>query len=239
MIWRFIDTDLAHPYYVTAADEAILEAFRKNMVPPTVHFYRRKPPGVSVGRTKRIEEDINLDKCEKYGVEIVRRKSGGGTIFTDEGCLIYSITFSPETKPYDPLKIFSKVCSSIINALANFGIDAEYKAPNDILVNGKKISGSAQVKKGDFVLIHGTILVSTNLNMMREVLKKQKPVSTLEIENKGKIPYIFQIKKALVEEFEKTFNVKLKKSNFTEYEKKLIKKLVEERYSRDEWNFKI
>ena len=74
---------------------------------------------------------------------------------------------------------------------------------------------------------------------MREVLKKQKPVSTLKIENRGEIPSIVQIKKALIEEFGKTFNVKLKKSEFTEYEKKLIEKLVEEKYSRDEWNFKI
>jgi len=85
MIWRLIDTDLAPPYYVTAADEAILEAFRKNIIPPTIHFYRRKPAGVSVGRTKKIEKDVNIKKCGKYGVKVVRRKSGGGTIYTDEG----------------------------------------------------------------------------------------------------------------------------------------------------------
>ena len=142
MIWRLIDTDLAHPYYVTAADEAILEAFRKNIIPPTIHFYRRKPAGVSVGRTKKIEKDVNIKKCEKYGVKVVRRKSGGGTIYTDEGCLIYSITFSPGLETYDPLKIFQKTCSSIICALQRFHINAEYKTPNDILVNGKKNAGS-------------------------------------------------------------------------------------------------
>ncbi|MCD6109115.1 MAG: lipoate--protein ligase family protein [Thermoplasmata archaeon] len=239
MIWRLIDTDLAHPYYVTAADEAILEAFRKNIIPPTIHFYRRKPAGVSVGRTKKIEGDVNIKKCEKYGVKVVRRKSGGGTIYTDEGCLIYSITFSPGLETYDPLKIFQKTCSSIICALQRFHINAEYKTPNDILVNGKKISGSAQVRKGDSVLIHGTILVSTNLDVMREVLKKHKPVSTLEIESKGELPLIGEIKKALADEFGKTFGVRLEKNDFTKYEKKLIEKLVQERYGRDEWNFKI
>jgi lipoate-protein ligase A len=240
MIWRLIDTDLADPYYVTAADEAILEAYKRNLVPPTLHFYRRKPPGVSIGRSKKIDEDVSVEKCKKYGVKIVRRISGGGTIFTDEGCLIYSMVDSLTEKTYKPEKIFQEVCSSIINALSTFDIKASFKPPNDVLVNNKKISGSAQVRKNKFILIHGTMLVYTNLNIMRDVLKNPKieNVSTLEIEQKSNIPSISQIKQALIKEFEKTFDIKLKKDNFTRYEKDLIKILIEEKYSKDEWNFK-
>ena len=84
--WRLIDTDLAHPYYVTAADDAISQAVSEGKVPDTLHFYRRHPPGVSVGRMQSVK-DIDLEECGKRGIVIVRRRSGGGTIYT---CLLYT-----------------------------------------------------------------------------------------------------------------------------------------------------
>ena len=56
--------------------------------PDTLHFYRRDPPGVSVGYFKKVEEDVDLEKCRERGVVVVRRTSGGGTIFTDSNQLI-------------------------------------------------------------------------------------------------------------------------------------------------------
>ena len=68
---RLIDTDIADPYYVTAADEAIVHARKENKVCNTLHFYRRNPAAVSVGRSRKLHDDINVDECLKNNVKIV------------------------------------------------------------------------------------------------------------------------------------------------------------------------
>jgi len=74
---------MGHPFYVTALDEAIADARKNNVVPDTLHFYRREPPGISVGYFQTVK-DIDLELCRKHNVVVVRRTSGGGTIYTDK-----------------------------------------------------------------------------------------------------------------------------------------------------------
>ncbi len=240
MKWRLIDTDLADPYYVTAADEVILQTVKDKKILNTLHFYRRNPPGISVGRSRIVDDDVDVCACHNNGVKIVRRASGGGTIFTDEGCLIYALTLRDFDKTdYAPIKTFQKVCSVIINTLNDFGIDAEYKSPNDVLLNKKKISGSAQIKKGNTLLVHGTILIYTDLELMRRVLKNvnSEYVSTISDEC-DTMPSVSDVKEKLKHEFECAFNVSIEPSSFTFGEQKLINRLVDEKYGKDEWNFR-
>ena len=237
MGWRLIDTDIADPYYVTAADDAIAQARKQDKVPNTLHFYRRHLPCISVGRSRKIEEDIDLKLCRKHNVKIVRRTTGGGTIYTDKGCLIYGLIF--RNKGDTSLETtFKNICSSVVSALERFNIHTTYKKPNDILLHGKKISGSAQVKKDNITLIHGTLLVDTNLELMNNVLKNSKntQVSTLARESTN-TPPIKDLKEALKIEFEKHFNSKIKKGNFTSHEQYSIEKLINERYTNDKWTF--
>ena len=110
MGWRFIDTDITDPYYVTAADEAIALARKEKKVSNTLHFYRRKPAAISVGRSRKIHDDVNVDECLKNNVKIVRRTTGGGTIFTDKDCLIYSLVFDKkETALHSSQQIFENI----------------------------------------------------------------------------------------------------------------------------------
>ena len=236
MNWRLIDTDIADPYYVTAVDDAIAQARKVNNVPNTLHFYRRHPSCVSVGRSQKIEEDVELDNCKKYNVKVVRRTTGGGTIYTDKGCLIYGLIF--ENKISKSLgATFQNICASIVSALGTFDIHATCKKPNDILLYDKKISGSAQVKKDNITLIHGTILIDTDLEMMNNVLKsKNTKVTTLSRECKN-TPSVKEVKKALKNEFENYFGSEMIKGSFTSYESRLITKLMSERYKNDKWNF--
>ncbi len=239
MGWRLIDTDIADPFYVTAADEAISQARKENKVENTLHFYRRNPAAVSVGRSRKIHDDINLDECSKNNVKIVRRTTGGGTIYTDKQCLIYSLVFDKESEELKlSQEIFENVCKSIANTLEKFNINTVYKPPNDILLNGKKISGSAQIKKDNVVLIHGTLLIDTNLELMNTVLKKPKntKVSTVRREI-GYAPFMKDIKEGLKKEFEMYFNINIEKTTFSAYENNLIDKLLKERYLNDTWNF--
>ena len=239
MGWRLIDTGITDPYYVTAADEAISLARKEKKVANSLHFYIRNPAAVSVGRSKKIQDDVNVDECIKNNVKIVRRTTGGGTIFADKDCLIYSLVFNrKEAALSSSQEIFENICHSIVAAFKKCDIDTVYKPPNDILLNGRKISGSAQILKDDIVLIHGTILIDTNLELMNKVLKQQRQtyVSTIFRET-NQILSMNDVKEALKKEFEETFNTEIEKTNLSTYETELIKKLLKERYRNDAWNY--
>ena len=239
MGWRFIDTKITDPYYVTAVDEAISLARKEKKVINTLHFYRRHPAAVSVGRSKKIQDDINVDECQKNNVKIVRRTTGGGTIFTDKDCLIYSLVFDKESlASSSPQEIFEYICNSLVSGLKKCEIDTVYKPPNDLLLNGKKISGSAQILKENIVLIHGTILIDTDLELMNNVLKQPKNdyVSTICRETNQMLT-IDNVKEILKKEFEETFDTGFEKTELSTYETDLIKKLLKERYHNDTWNY--
>jgi len=239
MGWRLIDTDVADPYYVTAADDALAQTRKEHKSPNTLHFYRRHPPAVSVGRSRKIHEDINVEACRKNKVHIVRRTTGGGTIYTDKGCLIYSVVFDKnDIGLRSSQEIFENICQSIVHTLEKFDIHTIYKPPNDILLHGKKISGSAQIAKDNVVLIHGTILLHTNLEVLNTVLKvpSNNKVTTIQSECSD-VPSINELKETLKNEFEKEFGDTLEKKPFTRYETQVIEKLLTEKYRNDTWNF--
>lgn len=236
MRFRLIDTDLAHPYYVTAADEAISTARKLGIVPNTVHLYRRDPPAVSMGRFRSVKE-INVERCKKEGIVIVRRVSGGGNIFTDKGCLIYSL-ICKDFFADKPESVFEKVCCAICRTIESFGLKAVYKKPNDVLVNGKKVSGSAILKKADVTLVHGTIIVSGKVSLAKEVLPRGKVEITSLSKEACKEIDVEKVKEKLLEIFKKDFDIEIEKGSLTNFEKNLIQYLIEKKFSRDEWNLR-
>ena len=165
--------------------------------------------------------------------------TGGGTIFTDKNQLIFSI-ISKHQLGNGVENTFKMVCNGIIEMLKKFDIQAEYKPPNDILLNGKKISGSAQTLKKDVVLLHGTILLATDLELMQKVLKSLdlNYVSTIQEELVNNIPSIDDVKKELINTFEDLFKVKINHEKLSFSEIEMIDELEREKYSIEEWNFK-
>jgi len=239
MGWRQLDSNISDPFYVTALDEAISIARKDDKVDNTLHFYRRNTSTISVGRSRKIDDDIDIDICKKNNVKIVRRTTGGGSIYTDKGCLIYSLIFDKNSLRFSsPLDIFESICNCLVSAFKKIDIITWYKQPNDILLNEKKISGSAQILKEDIILIHGTVLVDTNIDLMNKVLKQSKQgyVSTIYRETKKNISFTM-LKNFLKKEFEVTFDTGFEKTDITEYEENLVEKLLDERYHNDSWNY--
>jgi lipoate-protein ligase A len=113
-----------------------------------------------------------------------------------------------------------------------------FKPPNDVLVHGKKISGSAQRHQKNIVLIHGTILVSTNLDLMQQVLvnTNKKTVTTLEKELHNP-PTMKEVKHQLITEFEDEFQTQFKTGTFTPDEYDIITHLIKNRYSQENWTY--
>ena len=167
-------------------------------------IYTRDRPTVSLGRFNRAEECVNTDFAEKNGITIVRRKSGGSAIYSDSGQLVFSMIL-PRSEFDSKMDSYKIACNCLIRTLAHLGITAEFKPRNDVLVNGKKISGCAQFRDRDTLLHHGTLILSLDSEMMDGVLRPVKerkyPGMTSVEEVLGKIPE----RKKIIEAFEKGF----------------------------------
>lgn len=129
------------------------------------------PPTVICGRNQSVENEVNLKFCTKEGIQVVRRKSGGGCVYADEGNIMISyIAPAYDTAP----ATFSRYLSMIVRALASVGVKAEATAHNDILIGGRKVSGNAfyycQGKGGRHSIVHGTLLHSTDLARMEQAI---------------------------------------------------------------------
>lgn len=237
-VWRVIDTDLANPYFVTAADEALAVSCGKFDAKPTLHFYRRKTPAISVGYFRKVHEDVEIEKCNELGIKIVRRGSGGGSIYTDENQLIFGLITKSRIGS-DVEDSFEIICNCLTDALNKINIHAKFKPPNDILINGKKISGSAQVKKRKAYIHHSTIILASDENIINQVLINHKTGYTTSIKHEfGWIPDITILKKSIISAFQDKFNVELKMGEFSKLEKSLIQDLLANKYTTNSWNFK-
>ena len=179
MTWRFLDFQRYNAFKNMAIDEAIFRETIKNKKPPTIRFYGWKPAAVSIGYFQNIEEEINLEKCRAAGVDIVRRLSGGKAVFHSAE-VTYSVIAcnKEESFPADISGTYKIISKCLARGLADLGIetvlaetgrtlhDADFKAccfsmpsRNELLVSGRKICGSAQIRASGGFLQHGSILM--------------------------------------------------------------------------------
>lgn len=251
--WRLLDTGLRDAFYNMALDEAIAIARSKKIVPNTLRFFRWEPSAVSIGYFQSMEEEVDIEACDRLGVDYVRRRTGGGAVYHDrDGELTYSLIIN-EDHPLisrDFQKTYETLCSGIIRGLRILGVPAEFKPINDIVVGGKKISGNAQTRSMNVVHQHGTILRDVNPSLMFTVLKvpsekiRDKMIKSVKervtsIKNYLRREVSFEdLKNALVRGFEETFNIKLVLGEITDFEERTAIKLKMEKYSTKEWNFK-
>ena len=119
-------------------------------------------PTVMIGRHQITDVEIDKVFIKKHDIQIVRRNSGGGAVYTDPNCLQFSFITSNKSHS----DIFRGKVNNIVNAIRKLGIDAEFTGRNDILANGKKFSGNAEYIYKDRMVMHGTILFKTNLDNM-------------------------------------------------------------------------
>lgn len=244
--WRLIKTIETKGAMQMAIDEAILIHRIKNKVPNTLRFFTWKPKCLTIGYFQDINKEVNIEHAKKLNVDIVRRYTGGGAVFHDEE-LTYSLAISETDASRDIIESYKKICNAIINGLDAIGIQSEFKPINDITVNNKKISGNAQTRKQGIVLQHGTILIDVNVKKMFSLLKvpnekiKDKMIKTVEEritclkQELNKQITLDDLKCAITQSFEKTFNIKLIESKLTQEELNLAKKLYKEKYSTKQW----
>jgi len=171
MKWRVVDLETHEAYINMALDEAISEGVRSGSSLPTIRFYNWKPSAVSIGYFQGIRDEVNLEVCRELGVDCIRRWTGGGAVYHDfEGEITYSVIAPASIFPKNIIESYRLICGWVVKGLESLGIEAEFKPINDILVKNKKISGSAQTRRGGILLQHGTLLYGLDLKTMFSVL---------------------------------------------------------------------
>jgi len=241
MFWRLVDTDLAEPAYTAACDEAIVRARQKNLVPNTLHLYRRDRPTISLGYFEKVEETVDLEAAKRNGVQLVRRFSGGSAIYTDQAQIIYSVVVKRDRFPSDPNEVYRTICSGIIKGLEELGLEAEFKPINDVQIDGRKISGSAQKIEKDVLIQHGTIIMDCDFDLMFEVLRTgEKKIRTRE--EMTSLTHELErdlepeeVKKALIKGFEEALGIRIRRGPLTHFENEMIEELVDTKYGTEEF----
>jgi len=247
--WRLLLTGYNTASVNMAIDRAVLVANSEGKVPPTVRFYGWSPPAISIGYFQSLEEEVDLDSCKRFGVDYVRRITGGGAVFHDAE-LTYSIVIS-ESHPSIPKNImesYGRICGALIKGLKNLGIESEYIPINDIVSGGRKISGNAQTRKSRTVLQHGTILMDVDVDKMFSLLKvpdekiKDKLIADVKqrvISVKHLLGEDIDFEKtavAMKTGFEEEFDVELVEGSLAEDEVELSKKFEKECFGARDWN---
>jgi len=250
--WRVMGLDINDAYMNMAVDEAICRLRSQGRSPNTIRLYRWKPSAVSIGYFQILEQEADVDACERLGVDIVRRMTGGGAVYHSyEGEVTYSAIVNQDHPkiPHDILKSYELICNGIVLALKDLGVNAEFRPINDIDVNGKKISGNAQTRRWNVVVQHGTILLDTDIRTMFTVLKVSKEkisdkliksaeerVTTIRRELGRKVTFK-EAAEALKAAFPKALDVKLVEGELSREEMELASRLRREKYSTKEWIF--
>ncbi len=246
MKWRLIDFQKRDAFMNMALDESVSESVSGQRSPPTIRFYGWRPSAISIGRFQSMEEEVDIKKCEETGVDTVRRRTGGGAVYHDTGGEItYSVIAPEHLFPKDINATYRKICGWVIDALQELGLEGEFQPVNDILVNGKKVSGSAQTRRNGVVLQHGTVLWEVNPRRMFSLLRvgrekiSDKMISRFEervtsVKEEGDISW-----PDLLLALEKSFSdgKEWGRGRFSREELGRAQTLAEERYATREWNF--
>ena len=151
-----------------------MEEFVAREIEGEAFFVWRVEPTVIYGRNQVLENEVNLEYCREHGVDIVRRKSGGGCVYSDLGNIMVSYV----SRRGDVSEVFDRYMTALTEALRALGVPAEKSGRNDILVEGRKVSGNAFHQLPDRSIVHGTLLYSTDLEALTEAIRP--PVEKLQ-----------------------------------------------------------
>jgi lipoate-protein ligase A len=252
--WRLIPTETHNAFMNMAIDEAILQSRLENLTPNTIRLYKWQPSAVSIGKNQNPNETIYIESCRKIGVDIVRRNSGGGTVFHDQqGELTYCVTAQiHDFNVVDITEIYTRIYAAIADALRLVGIPADFNTgdqkncPN-LTVRTRKISGSAQIVKRNIIQQHGTLLLKVDLPLMFQLLRikgvncdlatqiAQRKITSIQNEL-GHTITAETVANALRQGFKAILKINLKPSEITMYEQALANKLYKSKYATEKWN---
>ena len=251
--WRFLPLEVNNGFWNMALDEAILQCIIDKKSPNTLRFYKWKPSTASIGRNQSLSAEINLNFAQNKKFNVVRRITGGGAVFHDENreitySIICPIKFLEDLGARKVIEQFEFITQGIITGLNIYGLKTEKGLVHcpALLIDGKKFSGNAQVRKRGYVLQHGTILLDIDPDLMYSVLKtpenveKKRMVKSVRAKCIGIRDQITNFSEdklvnSLKQGFETVLGIYLEEGILYNREIKLAKNYLKNRYSNLEW----
>jgi len=272
--WYFIDSKENSPAYNMALDEKLMEWHRNKELPPIIRFYGWAPATLSVGYFQQIEKEIDLKAVNSYQLGFVRRATGGrGVLHDDE--LTYSVVVSEDhpAMPETVTEAYRVISEGLLEGFRNLGLQAEFSIPRsfeekenlknprssvcfdapswyELVVEGRKLAGSAQTRQKGIILQHGSIILSIDEEKLfdlfifpNEKVRRRmqqgfhkKAVAMNDILDKT--VSLDQVKLAFKKGFETGLNIQLKSYVLTEEQESQVYQLMEDKYNQDFWNYK-
>jgi lipoate-protein ligase A len=265
--WRLILSPAASGAWNMALDEALLDSAIAGTTPPTLRLYAWSPPCLSIGYAQPIEQ-VNRDRLKAFGWDLVRRPTGGRAILhTDE--LTYSILLPAKDINTDGsvLSTYKYLSAGLIAALKLLGLTVNvqpeqqlteeqrkdpvcFEVPSsyEILIEGRKLIGSAQVRRRGAILQHGTLPLEGDITRICQILsyrssaardqaiqRLRSRATTLAEISPQKISWD-RAAEAMIEGFSQTFGISLERQDPTAQELSTARRLQGEQYQRDHWN---
>jgi lipoate-protein ligase A len=218
--FRVIDTGVLDGRLNIAFDQALIDLRREGVIPDTIRFLQFRPSAL-IGRHQALARELHLDYCFANGIQTVRRITGGGALFMDQGQLGFELVFHRKTLGIGSLSDLAQaMCEAAAAGLKRLGVPAQYRPRNDIEVDGRKISGTGGFFDGDTIFYQGTLLIDLSvekmlaaLNVPREKLIKRDldsaaaRIVTLREVLGGRTPSMADIKAALLEGFSERLKI--------------------------------
>ncbi|MDH9159987.1 MULTISPECIES: lipoate--protein ligase family protein [Staphylococcus] len=271
--WNFINTGSNDPYYNMAMDEALLNFVSRGEIDPVIRFYTWNPATLSVGYFQRLTKEIDIEKVKEKGYGMVRRQTGGRGVLHDKE-LTYSVIV-PESHPDMPSTVteaYRVISEGLLEGFKLLGFDTYFAIPRskeerdklkqprsavcfdapswyELVVEGRKIAGSAQVRQKGVILQHGSLLQDVDVDDLFDMFKfkndrlkdkmkqafVEKAVAINDISNRHIT--IEDMEVAFEEGFRKGLNIDFKPLELTQQQQNEIKELTE-KYKADEWNYR-
>jgi len=236
----FIRRPQTNPYFNLAAEEFLLKSSNEDVL-----MLWQNEPSVVVGKHQNVMAEVNMDFVHENNIPVIRRISGGGTVYHDMGNI--NLTLIQTMGKQENLIDFRKFTQPVIDFLRQFGLEAYFAGKNNLLVNGKKFSGNSAHVFKNRVMHHGTFLYHTDLDKLEKVILRgnshitDKAIKSIRatvgnisdyLENSLTTEaFIQQFALFLKDYYHISTTVDLKPE-----EQQSIEKLVEEKYSRWAWN---
>lgn len=269
-VWRLLISAPSSGSWNMAVDEGILESYSPGTSVPTIRFFFWEPPCLSLG-VSQPSGNLDIHEIESRNWGLVRRPTGGRAILhTDE--LTYSV-IAPVNEPRvhgSIMESYQSISSILVDALQSLGVNAcadmtypdsrtanlkpvcfETPSNYEITVDGKKLLGSAQMRKGGMLLQHGSLPLSGDLTRINSCFLWDSP-SKRELADErilsraatfgkvmGRDIPIELVETHFIDSFEKKWNLTLLSEPLSENEIEHINRLEKEKYSTRDWNFRI
>lgn len=273
-VWRFIDSGNSSPAFNMALDEALLDWHSEGKIPPVIRFYGWDPATLSVGYFQKVEKEIDMEAVKAHGLGFVRRPTGGRGVLHEHE-LTYSVIVSEEhpEMPKTVTEAYRVISEGILKGFHHLGLDAYFAVPRtdeernalknprsavcfdapswyELVVEGRKVAGSAQTRQKGVILQHGSILLDLDEDKLFSLFKypnervkermrkgfKDKAVAINEISPRRIT--LEEAKEAFYKGFAEGLNIELETYQLNEEELAYVNKIAKERYENDEWNFK-